>query len=49
MRFKEKDQPELSPDQAWNWTDEWQAGEREADGQMRAGESTVFAHGADFV
>jgi len=32
----------LNPDQAWFWTEEWQAKEREADRQLAAGEGTVY-------
>jgi hypothetical protein len=28
---------EIDPEQAWFWTDEWQAGEREADEDLREG------------
>jgi hypothetical protein len=33
---------ELNPDQAWFWTEKWQAGEREADRQIAAGETIRF-------
>jgi TATA-binding protein-associated factor Taf7 len=33
---------ELNPDQIWFWTEEWQAGEREADRQIAAGETIRF-------
>lgn len=36
-------------DQAWFWTDEWQAGEREANQQAAAGEGVVFADGDAFL
>jgi hypothetical protein len=29
-------------DQAWFWTPEWQAGEREADQELRDGKGVVF-------
>ena len=35
--------------QAWFWTAEWQAGEREATGQARRGEGETFETGADFL
>jgi antitoxin PrlF len=35
--------------QAWFWTPEWQAGEREADADLAAGRSEVFDSGAEFV
>ncbi|MEO8540608.1 MAG: AbrB family transcriptional regulator [bacterium] len=30
------------PDQLWFWTEEWQAGEREADEDIKAGRTTTF-------
>lgn len=30
-------------DQTWFWTEQWQAGEREASAQIAAGELTTFA------
>lgn len=39
-----------APDsQAWYWTPEWQAGEREAEADYSAGRSQVFASGEDFM
>jgi antitoxin PrlF len=35
--------------QAWFWTPEWQAGEREASEQARSGEGEVFETDADFL
>jgi AbrB family looped-hinge helix DNA binding protein len=35
--------------QAWFWTKEWQAGEREASEQARRGEGQVFKTGAEFI
>ena len=35
--------------QAWFWTPEWQAGEREATEQARSGEGEVFKTDADFL
>jgi hypothetical protein len=32
----------VNPDQAWFWTDEWQAGEREADADIAAGRFRRF-------
>lgn len=29
-------------DQRWYWTAEWQAGEREADADIKAGRTTVY-------
>jgi hypothetical protein len=40
---------ETDPDQAWFWTEEWQAGEREADAQIAAGERTFFASGEELL
>jgi hypothetical protein len=36
-------------DQAWFWTPEWQAGEREADEDIAAGRTTFFASTEDFL
>ena len=33
---------EIDPDQAWFWTREWQAGEREADADLAAGKYQRF-------
>ena len=35
--------------QAWFWTPEWQAGEREATEQSRRDEGELFENGADFL
>jgi antitoxin PrlF len=35
--------------QAWFWTPEWQAGEREATEQARSGEGEVFKNDDDFL
>jgi antitoxin PrlF len=35
--------------QAWFWTEDWQAGEREASEQARRGEGQTFESGADFL
>ena len=34
---------ETEPDQSWFWAEEWQAGEREADAQIAAGEELLAA------
>lgn len=34
-------------DQAWYWSPEWQAGEREADEELARGEGVVFTDPAD--
>jgi len=36
-------------DQAWFWTPEWQAGEREADEQIARGEIETFDNVDDFL
>lgn len=36
------------PGQAWFWRAEWQAGEREADGDLAAGRSEVFDSDEEF-
>lgn len=40
---------ELNPDQAWFWTEEWQAGERAADRQAAAGEGTRYHSDQEFL
>jgi hypothetical protein len=39
----------IDPAQAWFWTPQWQAGEREADEQIAAGEGTVHRGTEDFI
>ena len=39
----------LNPDQAWFWTDEWQAGEREVDGELKAGKAIRFETDDAFI
>lgn len=39
----------LDPDQAWFWTKEWQAGEREADEEIRSGRGRVFYSEEEFL
>jgi len=36
-------------DQAWFWTPEWQAGEREVDEALTAGRTTYFASAEEFL
>jgi AbrB family looped-hinge helix DNA binding protein len=36
-------------DQAWFWTREWQAAEREADAEADAGEGTVYGSDEEFL
>ena len=40
---------EIDPEQAWFWTPEWQAGEREADADLAAGRSTVYESDEEFL
>jgi hypothetical protein len=37
------------PDQAWFWTEEWQAGEREADAQQASGLGVAFDSDEEFT
>ena len=39
----------INPDQAWFWTKEWQAGEREADDDIKAGRGRVFFSEEEFL
>jgi AbrB family looped-hinge helix DNA binding protein len=40
--------PVRDPEQAWFWTEEWQAGEREADEQIAKGEGTIYENEEEF-
>ena len=40
--------PLHDPEQTWFWTEEWQAGEREADGQIANGDSTIYESEEEF-
>lgn len=40
---------DVDPDQAWFWTPEWQAGEREADEELRRGEYEEFDSIGGFI
>jgi hypothetical protein len=40
---------EQDPEQAWFWTEEWQAGEREADIQQAARRGIFFDSDEEFV
>lgn len=40
---------EIDPEQAWFWTDEWQAGEREADADIAAGRVTSYYSIEEFL
>lgn len=42
-------QHERDPEQAWFWTPEWQAGEREADADLEAGHSTRYESDEAFL
>jgi hypothetical protein len=39
----------IDASQAWFWTEEWQAGEREADADRAAGRSERFDSGEEFL
>ena len=39
----------IRADQAWFWTPEWQAGEREATEQLRRGQGTFFGSDEEFT
>lgn len=39
----------VDAEQAWFWTDEWQAGEREASADIAAGRTTRSASARDFL
>lgn len=39
----------IDPDQAWFWTPEWQAKEREADADIAAGRGVVFGSDEEFI
>jgi hypothetical protein len=40
---------EVDPDQAWFWTPEWQAGEREASREIREGAGVTYETDEDFL
>jgi hypothetical protein len=40
---------EIDPDQAWFWTEEWQASERRVDEYLRKGEFEEFDSMGDFL
>lgn len=46
---KTKEPVEIDPEQAWFWTEEWQAKEREADEDLRAGRFEEFDNIDDFI
>jgi hypothetical protein len=39
----------IDPEQAWFWTREWQAREREADSDLAAGRTTGYASDAELL
>lgn len=39
----------IPTDQRWFWTEEWQAGEREASAAIAAGETTIYDSDEDFL
>ncbi len=39
----------IDPDQAWFWTPQWQAGEREADADIAAGRTTRYDSDEEFM
>jgi hypothetical protein len=39
----------IDPDQAWFWTREWQAKEREADEDLAAGRVTTYSNDDEFL
>jgi hypothetical protein len=39
----------IDPDQAWFWTREWQAKEREADEDLAAGRGDTYASDDEFL
>jgi len=44
-----REDAERNPDQAWFWTPEWQAKEREADAAIREGRFTRFDSVEEFL
>ncbi len=40
---------QIDASQAWFWTPEWQAGEREAEADIAAGRTTFYASGEEFI
>ncbi len=40
---------DINPDQAWFWTEEWQAGEREIDARIAAGRTIRHASTEEFL
>jgi hypothetical protein len=46
---RRKREPERDPEQAWFWTDEWQAKEREAEADIKAGRVTRSESDEEFL
>ena len=44
-----KEPVEIDPNQAWFWTEEWQAKEREVDEDIKAGRYEEFDNMDDFI
>lgn len=49
MHPKSGERVEIDPAQAWFWTEEWQAKEREADADLEAGRYDQFDDVDDFM
>lgn len=41
--------PKIDPDQWWFWTPEWQAGEKQADEDIRLGHYETFNNAKDLI
>lgn len=41
--------PKIDPDQWWFWTPKWQAGEKQADLEMRAGLGKTYDNADDLI
>ena len=41
--------PKIDPDQWWFWTPEWQAGERQADLEIKAGLGKTYDNADDLI
>ena len=40
---------QIDAEQSWFWTPQWQAGEREADEEIRRGEGKLYMGGEEFL
>lgn len=49
VRHHVEDGGEIDPDQAWFWTPEWQAKEREADDAIASGKGTFYDSAEAFL